>query len=84
MSEAEQAAIRDTMEKEYSEKNWKIDESDVEFTTLLGQGAAGKVYKGLYKGNTVAIKVFYYIFLVSLYIFFFQNLGSQILFFSRT
>lgn len=35
-----------------------INEADLEFTEKLGQGASGKVYKGLYKGKEeVAIKV---------------------------
>lgn len=34
-----------------------IVDSDLEFTEKLGAGASGKVYKGLYKGNEVAIKV---------------------------
>ncbi|GAM20862.1 hypothetical protein SAMD00019534_040370 [Acytostelium subglobosum LB1] len=37
--------------------SWVIDESNLKFQTLLGVGASGKVYKGLYKGGTVAIKV---------------------------
>ncbi|KAH3765599.1 ankyrin repeat protein [Pelomyxa schiedti] len=38
-------------------KQWLITEGEVEFTELLGQGAAGKVYRGLYKNHVVAIKV---------------------------
>lgn len=34
-----------------------IQDSDLEFTEKLGAGSSGKVYKGLYKGADVAIKV---------------------------
>jgi ankyrin repeat protein len=34
-----------------------IDDSELEFTEKLGAGSSGKVYKGLCKGNEVAIKV---------------------------
>lgn len=34
-----------------------ISHSDLEFTKELGTGSYGKVFKGLYKGNKVAIKV---------------------------
>lgn len=34
-----------------------INDSDLEFTEKLGAGSSGKVYKGLYKGQEVAIKV---------------------------
>lgn len=34
-----------------------IDDSELEFTEKLGAGSSGKVYKGLFKNNEVAIKV---------------------------
>ena len=42
-----------------SGKNWRINEESCEFTSRvpLGEGASGKVLRGLYKGKPVAIKV---------------------------
>jgi len=37
--------------------SWVIDDSELEFVELLGTGASGKVYRGLYRGNEVALKV---------------------------
>lgn len=34
-----------------------IDDNELEFTEKLGAGSSGKVYKGLFKGDEVAIKV---------------------------
>jgi len=36
---------------------WVIDPGDLEYTLKLGSGSSGKVYKGLYKGKDVAVKV---------------------------
>ncbi len=36
---------------------WNIPNGDLEFTVKLGSGTSGTVYKGLYKGQEVAIKV---------------------------
>jgi hypothetical protein len=38
--------------------NWLIRHSDMEFTKELGIGTSGKVFKGLFHGVKVAIKVF--------------------------
>lgn len=39
------------------EGDWEINGADIEFTKKLGSGANGKVYRGLYKGKEVALKV---------------------------
>ena len=36
---------------------WSIDGNDLRFTDRLGSGKTAKVYKGLYHGEEVAIKV---------------------------
>jgi serine/threonine protein kinase len=38
-------------------KDWVIDGKDLEYLKRLGSGTSGDVYKGLYKGQHVAIKV---------------------------
>ncbi|KYQ90942.1 ankyrin repeat-containing protein [Tieghemostelium lacteum] len=38
-------------------EHWVIDHSDLEYTLKLGSGSSGKVYKGIYKGKEVAVKV---------------------------
>ncbi|EAL68440.1 ankyrin repeat-containing protein [Dictyostelium discoideum AX4] len=38
-------------------EHWVIDHSELEYTLKLGSGSSGKVYKGLYKGKEVAVKV---------------------------
>lgn len=38
-------------------KAFIIDENEVELSSLLGEGTAGMVYKGKYRGLVVAIKV---------------------------
>ena len=35
---------------------WVVKEDKLQKEELLGEGAAGKVYKGTYEGKTVAIK----------------------------
>lgn len=55
------AAVRDLRESLLALKHSGpapiINDSELEFTEKLGAGSSGKVYKGLYKGNEVAIKV---------------------------
>lgn len=40
-----------------SADNWLINYNEVEYTELLGSGTSGKVFKGLYHGEEVAVKV---------------------------
>jgi len=44
-------------EEEDEDLSWLISHSELEFTKELGSGVSGTVYKGLYKGEKVAIKI---------------------------
>jgi len=57
-NEAAVASLRESLlAMKHSGPAQFIDDSELEFTEKLGAGSSGKVYKGLYKGNEVAIKV---------------------------
>jgi len=54
------ADIRQKLSSAHGNSNsrgWEISAEELEFTAKLGQGASGQVFKGLYRGNEVAIKV---------------------------
>lgn len=42
---------------ETTKRNWKIEYSDLEIGPLIGQGSMGRVFKGKWRGLTVAVKV---------------------------
>lgn len=48
---------RDLAEIKGEREDYIVDGKDLEYLQLLGSGASGEVYKGLYKGNPVAIKL---------------------------
>lgn len=37
--------------------SWEIDANELTFTTKIGQGQSSKVYRGLFRGQEVALKV---------------------------
>lgn len=43
--------------KETLTDKWVIDALELEYTLKLGSGSSGKVYKGIYRGKEVAVKV---------------------------
>eukprot|EP00871_Galdieria_phlegrea_P002432 jgi/Galph1/318/GphlegSOOS_G5063.1 len=42
----------------YKEAGWCIDEKDLEIVKILGHGASGTTYEGIYKGSKVAVKAY--------------------------
>ncbi|GAM18909.1 hypothetical protein SAMD00019534_020840 [Acytostelium subglobosum LB1] len=55
---ADYSGLKDSLQqlKHITELNI-IEDGEIEYTEKLGAGASGKVYKGLYKGKAIAIKV---------------------------
>jgi predicted Ser/Thr protein kinase len=48
--------LSESLEKK-DDNSWLLEHNEIEFTKELGNGKAGTVFKGLYKGSKVAIKV---------------------------
>lgn len=44
--------------KQFDNSEWLIDESEIQYTKKLGDGASGTTYLGEYKGEKVAVKAY--------------------------
>mgnify|MGYP002480207374 CR=1 FL=1 len=56
VDETKAEQLKEEIVKEDS-KDWVLDGKELEYLKRLGSGTSGDVYKGLYKGKHVAIKV---------------------------
>lgn len=57
LSSTQQDQVLNLKTKLHNATDWLIKHSDIEFTRELGTGTSGKVFKGLFKKEKVAIKV---------------------------
>nr|CCA24426.1 protein kinase putative [Albugo laibachii Nc14] len=45
------------LDSEFNAQRYRLNSNDIALDTIIGEGAFGKVYKGLYKHQTVAVKL---------------------------